>query len=236
MITLVFIPGVLNTDEVFLNIKKSIQGKINFTTADTFNFDNFTDMSNNILSEVKGDIIPVGLSMGGYCALELLRLSPDRIKGIVLFNTGAKPPTKEQKIQRQKTIRSSKVGRFIGVSNLVINRILGKQALKNKNIHKLLKKMANNCGRDVFIRQQQCIIDRLDPRQTIKESNIPILCIAGQYDQITPSKLLQEINKIGNNTTYFEIANCGHMSILEYPQETLKIFKDWIKINFYIDL
>lgn len=236
MTTLVFIPGLLNTDEIFLNIKNSIQGKINFITADTFNFDNFTDMANNILNEVEGDIIPVGLSMGGYCALELLRLSPERIKGIVLLNTGAKPPTQEQKIQRQKIISASKVGKFIGVSNLIINKVLGKKALENKNIHKLLRKMADSCGRDVFIRQQQCIIDRIDPRQAIKETDIPILCIAGQYDQITPSTLLQEVNEIGNNTTYFEIADCGHMSILEYPQETLKMFEDWIKINFYIDL
>ena len=64
MTTLVFIPGLLNTDEIFLDIKNSIQGKINFITADTFNFDNFTDMANNILNEVEGDIIPVGLSMG----------------------------------------------------------------------------------------------------------------------------------------------------------------------------
>ncbi len=236
MITIVFIPGVLNTDEIFLNIKNSIQGKIDFITADTFSFDNFTNMANNILNEVEGDIIPVGLSMGGYCALELLRLSPDRIKAIALFNTGAKPPTKEQIIQRQKIINSSKIGKFIGVGNTIINTILGKKALKDKNIHKLLKKMATHCGRDVFVRQQQCIINRLDPRQAIKEVNIPILCIAGQCDKITPPKLLREVDEIGNNTTYFEIADCGHMSILEYPQATLKMFKNWIKINFYIDL
>src|ERR671932_906990 len=37
-----------------------------------------------ILDEVEGDFAVVGASMGGYCALEVVRQAPERVRGLVL--------------------------------------------------------------------------------------------------------------------------------------------------------
>src|SRR5437588_7289941 len=37
-----------------------------------------------ILSGVEGEVVAVGASMGGYCALELVRQAPERVRGLVL--------------------------------------------------------------------------------------------------------------------------------------------------------
>src|SRR2546421_8966835 len=38
----------------------------------------------SILDEVEGDFAVVGASMGGYCALEVVRRAPERVRGLVL--------------------------------------------------------------------------------------------------------------------------------------------------------
>ncbi|MGB1360489.1 MAG: alpha/beta fold hydrolase [Alphaproteobacteria bacterium] len=236
MTTIVFIPGVLNTQNIFNNLINVIGNKVSVYHADTFHFDNLTNMANDILENVNGDIIAVGLSMGGYCALELLNQAPNRVKGLVLFNTGARKPTEKNIEERLKKIEMSKKGRFIGVSKPIIDSILGDEQRNNQELRDLLAKMAVECGLDVFIRQQQAIISRTDHLEMLKDTNIPIACIAGDGDLITPPHLLQEISATSPNSKYHEIKGCGHMSPIEFPKETQKIFKDWLKLNFSIDL
>jgi len=48
-----------------------------------------------VLGLVEGEIVPVGVSMGGYLAFELWRQAPERISGLVLSDTRAGPAVLE---------------------------------------------------------------------------------------------------------------------------------------------
>ena len=239
-ITIVFIPGVLNTEKLFWYQQDKLSPYFNIYNADTFHFDNMENMAQDIFDNVSGDMIVVGLSMGGYCAIEMLRQSCDieynRIKGIALYNTNASPITAENIKERQRRIEMSKKGRFIGVSNFILDSILGSGNIDNAKLRKVLGDMAVECGRDVFIRQQKAIIGRIDPRVEIANSDIPILCIAGDEDKITPKQGLIEISELSNNSQYHCLEKCGHMAPVEYPEKSTELLTDWIKNNFSIDL
>src|SRR2546430_15709425 len=52
------------------------------------------EWARSILGEVEGELVAVGASMGGYCALELVRQAPERVRGLVLAGApgaGASP-------------------------------------------------------------------------------------------------------------------------------------------------
>src|SRR5919201_2966570 len=40
-----------------------------------------------ILDEVDGELVVVGASMGGYCALELVRQAPERVRALALVGS-----------------------------------------------------------------------------------------------------------------------------------------------------
>src|SRR5919198_6221051 len=42
------------------------------------------EWARGVLEEVEGDFAAVGASMGGYCALELVRQAPERVRALVL--------------------------------------------------------------------------------------------------------------------------------------------------------
>ncbi|MGB0690435.1 MAG: alpha/beta fold hydrolase, partial [Candidatus Puniceispirillum sp.] len=86
--TPVFIPGLLCTADLFaaqLAHFDSIQQA--HKIADTLQDDTIAGMAERALAISDGVILPVGLSMGGYVAMEMARRAPDRIAGLALLNT-----------------------------------------------------------------------------------------------------------------------------------------------------
>jgi pimeloyl-ACP methyl ester carboxylesterase len=59
----------------------------------------------SILGDVSGDVVPVGASMGGYCALALARRAPERVRGVVLLGSRADEDAPERREGRAETIR-----------------------------------------------------------------------------------------------------------------------------------
>jgi pimeloyl-ACP methyl ester carboxylesterase len=57
-----------------------------------------------LLDEIPGELVLVGASMGGYCALEMKRRAPDRVAGLVLAGSRADPDSPERRAGRADTI------------------------------------------------------------------------------------------------------------------------------------
>src|SRR5256714_2835683 len=62
------------------------------------------DWAREILAEVPGDLVVVGASMGGYCALELARQAPERVRGLVLAGARIDGDSPERREGRAKTL------------------------------------------------------------------------------------------------------------------------------------
>src|ERR671935_3018036 len=57
-----------------------------------------------ILDEVEGEFTVVGASMGGYCALEVARQAPERVRGLALVGARVDADSPERREGRAKTI------------------------------------------------------------------------------------------------------------------------------------
>src|SRR2546423_9756919 len=58
----------------------------------------------SILAEVEGDFAVVGASMGGYCALEVVRRAPERVRGLVLVGARVEADSPERREGRARTL------------------------------------------------------------------------------------------------------------------------------------
>src|SRR5919197_1478732 len=68
------------------------------------------EWARGILEEVEGDFAAVGASMGGYCALELVRQAPERVRALVLIGARVEADTPERREGRAKTIELIRAG------------------------------------------------------------------------------------------------------------------------------
>ena len=62
------------------------------------------DWAAQLLREMDGPLVPVGASMGGYCALALARRAPERVVGMVLVGSRADADSFDRRRMRQETI------------------------------------------------------------------------------------------------------------------------------------
>jgi pimeloyl-ACP methyl ester carboxylesterase len=68
------------------------------------------DWAAQLLREIDGQLVVVGASMGGYCALAMARRAPERIPGMVLVGARADADTFERRRFRQDMIADLRSG------------------------------------------------------------------------------------------------------------------------------
>ena len=68
------------------------------------------DWAAQLLREIDGQLVVVGASMGGYCALAMARRAPERIPGMVLVGSRADADTFERRRYRQQVITELRSG------------------------------------------------------------------------------------------------------------------------------
>jgi pimeloyl-ACP methyl ester carboxylesterase len=62
------------------------------------------DWASSLLGEIPGELVLVGASMGGYCALAMKRRAPERVAGLVLAGSRADADSPERRAGRADTI------------------------------------------------------------------------------------------------------------------------------------
>ena len=216
---IVFIPGLLLTEDVFKFQILSLKKEFNISIADTKGFKSITSIALSILNKEDGNFLPIGLSMGGYICMEIARIAPDRILGLGLLSTGATSDTKLKKLQREKLIGLSNIGKFKGVSSNMLKNFLSTKAYENEKILNLIKSMAIQVGKDNFVNHQIAIMNRIDQRNTLKNFSKPSLILCGKLDVLTPYYLSIQMFGLLKNCELRILPNIGHLSSLEAPNQ-----------------
>ncbi len=198
------------------------------TVADHTRDDSMTAIAARILAAASPRFALVGLSMGGYIAMEMTRQAPQRVVKLALLDTAARAEKPEQTKARARVIELAKTGRFAEVSELqfpvfVHRNRHGDMALKN-----LVRVMAEETGAGAFLRQQQAIIGRLDARRSLAAIKCPTLVLVGDGDELTPPHLSEEIAAAIASARLVVVAECGHLSTLERPGAVNAALVEWM--------
>ena len=130
MAKLVFVPGLLCTDALFQPQIDALSASHSIHIAQTTDCETIDQMVEYMLDSVSGQVIVIGLSMGGYVAQEAARIAPDRISAIALLSTSVQPDDKARKRQRHELIKLSEIGRFKGVTPRLLPRLLSAEATR----------------------------------------------------------------------------------------------------------
>ena len=88
--------------------------------------------------------------------------------------------------------------------------------------------MSADLGKDVFLRQQRAIIDRIDSRPYLPRIQCPTLVLCGREDVIASVEIHEEMADAIPNARLIVIEHCGHLAPLEQPEQVTRAMKDWI--------
>jgi pimeloyl-ACP methyl ester carboxylesterase len=186
--------------------------------ADHTRDDTIAGIATRVLAHAPARFALVGLSMGGYTALEIMRRAPERVTHLALLDTSARPDTAESSERRRSAIAAAERGEFRALTeglwpNLVHPFHVDNLALQNEYVE-----MHIAVGAAAFVRQQRAIIARQDSRPSLAAIKCPTLVLVGDADMITPKEVAEELAQGIQGARLSVIAHCGHLSALEQPE------------------
>ena len=150
-----------------------------------------------------------GLSMGGYVALEMMRQAPQRVHRLALLDTSAR-------------------GKFAGVTEALMPQLIHPSRLGDTALTGAIRQMANNVGKEAFVRQQQAIMSRAESRPLLAAIKCPTLVLCGRQDQLTPLDRHEEMAAGIQGAKLEVLEECGHISTMEKPGEVNRALRQWL--------
>lgn len=169
----------------------------------------------------------LGLSMGGYLALEIMRQAPERVVALALLDTSARPDTPQATELRRQAIAAS--GRdFEAVMAAFLPRLVHPSRLGDESVVAPIRAMSLAVGLEAYARQQQAIMDRVDSRPTLARIACPTLVLCGREDLLTPLELHQEMHAAIKGSQLVVLDDCGHLAPLERPSQVNAALRDWL--------
>ena len=172
----------------------------------------------SILAEVEGELVAVGASMGGYCALELVRQAPERVRGLVLVGARVEadsPERREGRARLLEVIRSGGAGALWEDMRPKLFPPGETEAVA------FARGLALEQRPDELAAAVEAIRDRRDSREVVARFERPVLFAAGRDDPFVSEEEAPPFVEARSFDT-------GHLPSLERPQEFNAVLAEFV--------
>jgi pimeloyl-ACP methyl ester carboxylesterase len=189
--------------------------------------DDFATCVEQVLAQAPEKFVVLGTSFGGRVALETALAAPDRVRGLVVIGSGpgpvADPRAGLRRSERLKAGEAEQVAIEMG------DMIAHLDGLNGPAARTLFIEMCAAVGPDVMTRQSDALAKRVDLRPRLGEIACPALMLWGANDRFSPAADGLKMAAALRSGRYVEIAACGHLPTLEYPEETAAAIDHWME-------
>ena len=163
--------------------------------------------------------VVVGHSMGGYIAIEAVKMYPERFKGLILMHSGPFSDSEEKKADRDREIvliRNSKLHSIVkmGISKMFAPENLRKSDEKIKEIIELTE----THDPEGIVASLKGLKTRSDNMEFLKSYNSPLLLFFGKNDYHIPVEKANMLIELLPKAKYQFLEHSGHIGFLEEPQ------------------
>ena len=228
--SLLLLPGLACDAELFAHQQPALAARHRVHISDVHTrAPTLPAMAARLWAEQPGAQVLVGASMGGMLALEMWRQAPERVRGIALLGTTARPDT-----PALITLRTQACGLFASGR---MDELLGANVLfafhphnvGNKPLVQRYLAMVRRAGAAQLIAQNQAVMARADSRPLLPQMRCPLLLACGEADGLTPPALVHEMAALAPAAQVHTVAGAGHMLTMEQPALINALLLDWLQ-------
>ncbi len=189
-----------------------------------------TDCVYNMLEQENiGNCILIGHSMGGYITLAFAEKYPEKLTAFSLFHSTAYPDNEEKKETRKIAIEFFKNnGARLFFKTATPNLFSpGYRAAHQNEINELIDE-AGKFSVEALIKYYETMMERPDTTHVLRNTKVPVMIIAGKYDQAAPLQDLLEQCTLSPVCYFHILNNSGHMGMLEEPEKSIGLIKSFL--------
>jgi len=175
------------------------------------------------------EVAVVGLSMGGYTAMALLRAAPERVHALVLADTRA---TADGEAARADRLEMARRVRAEGVEHIVepmLLRLLSARGRDEAHVTDPVRARIRRCTPEGIAACQEAMAARTDSTTLLAGLAIPTLVLCGAQDATTTPAEMRALAAAIPGAAYAEIEDAGHLSNLEQPARFSALTGDFLE-------
>jgi pimeloyl-ACP methyl ester carboxylesterase len=228
-VNLVLLPGLLCDERLWLEQVEGLRDLAAVHVGDLTQGETMTEFAAAVLRLAPpGPFALAGLSMGGYTSLEIVRQAPERILGLALLDTTARPETPETSASR-RALMARAADDLAGVVAELLPKFVHPARLADQALTAAVTAMAQRIGAAAFVRQERAIMSRIDSRPSLGAIACPTLVLCGREDVLTPPAAHEEMAAAIPGAALHVVPECGHLSTMERPVAVTRAMRHWLE-------
>ena len=213
----VLVPGLLCSARLYEPLLPTVWSRGAVTIADTRRDSTVEAMARRLLAAAPDRFALVGLSMGGYVALEVMRLAPERVVALALISTSARPDSPEQRAGRRSQQVAVAAGRFSELVEQVFPALVDPGNVGRADLADRWRTMAHELGPEAYLSQLEATMARPDSRPMLGSIRCPVAVVHGVGDRlIAPGNAIETAEAIAGSRLTL-VPDAGHMIAQEQP-------------------
>lgn len=174
--------------------------------------------------------IVAGASMGGYIALDLLRVAPSRISGLILVDSRETPDDAAGRERRYATIERIRKERDAhSVVEEMIPDLLGASHRGDERLIEKLRSIMVSASVNGVIAALHAMAERPDNAGPLTETRMPVLIVVGEEDTITTPADAERMASLVDDSKLVRIEGAGHLPAFEQPEVLNQTISDFLE-------
>ena len=222
------VPGLGCDDDLYAEQVRALRDVAVPTVPDVTRGATVAAMAEAVLAAAPPRFALVGLSLGGYVALEVRRQAPDRVEALALLDTSARPEAPEQTERRRALLALADTEGYAAAVEALWPLEVAPGRAGDDALRRRFDAMMTRTGHEVFARQTEAIIGRADSRPDLPGLDVPTLVLCGRDDRITPLEVHEEMAAAVPGAELVVLDDCGHLSSWERPEQVERALRRWL--------
>lgn len=227
MANLVLLPGLNNTAAVFGAVAQALPADIQPHCPDLPALTTVELLAEQVLRDAPATFWLGGFSFGGYVAMAVLALAPERVQGIALICSSPLADTPVQRARRLDAIRLAEQGGHeasASASPLPFHP----DSLNKPELIALRRDIVYAYGSQRYIAHCHACMARPD-RSALLDGRRPTLLVSASHDVVVPVAGVRAVADQVPGSQFELVDGAGHLLPLEQPQALADVLTGWIR-------
>lgn len=225
---LVLLPGTLCDARVWAAMEQSWPGAAPHTlTPRLAGQRSAPAMARALLDVLPARFALMGFSLGGIVALEIAAQAPERVTGLALVATNARPDPPENAAVREAGVAAARADMAAHLQRDLWPRYVAPARLGDAALADCVLRMAVDAGPEVYADQAAIAKHRADSRPRLAALGMPVLIASGDEDPINPTDRQAEMAQAIPQARWVRFPGVGHFVPLEAAGALAEVTGRW---------
>lgn len=231
---LILVPGLMCNADSWQPALSHLHDVADCHVVDHGQANNLVEMAQQVLAQAPSQFALAGHSMGGRVALEVMRIAPERVTHLGLFDTGYRPKPEglageEEANKRFALLEIARQQSVRAMAERWVQGMVAPHRLSDRVLVHAVLDMFERKSADLFERQIHALLTRPDGSDVLARIRIPTLVLCGQEDSWSNVAQHEDLARwIPAHPAVIAIPNAGHMVMMEAPELVAQAMRDWL--------